>query len=220
MTTKSLVTAIAIVIATSCLVLIILRNGLSNPGSPDDGTENHNYFTKNSQGAFYRGTPIVGADLTTFTALNDPYGHDTLFSKDAYHVYISNPQSANIEILQGADPRTFEVLMSLTVSCVPERQSCEGDFPFAVILAKDGQAVYGALGGRIKGADPTSFETLKTPDGAPSVFAQDKDHIYAGSLSGDATIIAADRKSFHVISETEAQDNSHVYFEDSTVSSN
>ena len=79
--------------------------------------------------------------------------------------------------------------------------------------------VYGALGGTIKGADPTSFESLKTEDGAPSIFARDKEHIYAGSIDGDATIIPADRNSFHVVSETEAQDKSHAYFEDHTLSS-
>ena len=212
--------AVVVLVAVCCFTLIALRNEFSNSATTKDGLINEHYFTKNSQGAFYRGVSIAGADSSTFTALNDPYEHDTLFSKDAYHVYISDAQSGDTKILQGADPRTFEVLISLTVSCIPERQSCEGDFPFAVILAKDWQAVYGAHGGRIKGADPASLETLKTPTGVPSVFAEDKDHIYAGSSNGGTTIIAADRNSFHVISECEAQDKSHVYFEDSTVSSN
>jgi len=162
---------------------------------------------------------IQGADTSTFVSLNDPKRHPTLFSKDALRVYVSDPQSGDTRILQNADPVTFKVLIALTVSCVPERQSCgDGDFPFGVILAKDKHAVYGALGGVKNDADASSFENLKTPDGSPSVYSQDKNHIYAGSIEdGDATVINVDMNTFHVLSETQARDKNHLYFEGGAV---
>jgi len=208
---------IAVLVGLACAALLILQHEFSRSSEKTDIITNDNYFSNDTQSAFYRGIPIPGADPATFIALNDPYGRHTLFSKDARHVYISDPQSGTTDILLGADPDTFRVLISLTVPCIPENQSCDGDFPFAVILAKDNRAVYGARGGIIEGADPFSFETLQTPDGAPSVFAQDKNRIYAGSIKGDATHMTTDRKSFHIISETEAQDNNHFFFEDSAI---
>ena len=87
-----------------------------------------------------------------------------------------------------------------------------------MILAKDKHAVYGALGGVINDADASSFENLKTPDGSPSVYSQDKNHIYAGSIEdGDATVINVDMNTFHVLSETQARDKNHLYFEGGAV---
>jgi hypothetical protein len=88
-----------------------------------------------------------------------------------------------------------------------------------VILAKDKHSVYGQLGGVIAGADTASFEDHRAPDGSPSVYTQDKNHTYAGSIvSGDATVINVDRVTFHVISPTEARDKHQLYFEGNMVS--
>ena len=103
---------------------------------------------------------------------------------------------------------------------MPSRQSCDGDFPFGVTLAKDRDAVYGALGGIVADADASSFQDLNTPGGAPSLYSQDKNQTYAGSTGGDATVIKVDRATFHVISATEARDKNHLYFEGSIVSEN
>ena len=131
---------------------------------------------------------------------------------------MSDPQSGDTRILTNADPASFTVLISLTVACVPDKQSCDGDFPFDVTLAKDKQAVYGGLGGVIADADASSFHNLNTSGGAPSVYSQDKNETYAGSMSGDATVIKVDRATFRVTSATEARDKSHLYFEDNIVS--
>jgi hypothetical protein len=56
------------------------------------------FFSKNDRDAFYRDVVIQGADASTFAALTDSVGRPTLFSKDAMHVYVSDPQSGDTSI--------------------------------------------------------------------------------------------------------------------------
>jgi DKNYY family len=218
MSSRNTIVVITILVAFG-VALFAVNNGFSIPLYKAPRGDAQPFFSKDAHHAFYLGAVIQGADASTFTALTDSEDHPTLFSKDAMHIYVSDPQSRDTHILQNADPTSFTVLISLTVSCVPNRQSCDGDFPFSVILAKDKHAVYGELGGLIAEADATSFEDLKTPDGSPSVYTQDENHTYAGSIAGgDAKVISVDRATFHVISATEARDRNNLYFEGNIVS--
>jgi len=218
MSSRKTIVVITILVASG-IALFAVNNGFSIPLHKAPGGDAQPFFSKDAHNGFYRGAVIQGVDASTFMSLTDPEDHPTLFSKDAMHVYVSDPQSRDTHILQNADPTSFIVLISLTVSCVPNRQSCDGDFPFSVILAKDKHAVYGALGGIITDADASSFADLKTPDGSPSVYTQDKNHTYVGSMAdGDATVIKVDRATFHAISATEAHDKNNLYFEGNIVS--
>jgi hypothetical protein len=60
---------------------------------------------------------------------------------------------------------------------------------------------------------------MVTPDGSPSVYTEDENHTYAGSIAGGgAKIIKVDRATFHVTSATEAHDKNNLYFEGNIVS--
>ncbi len=216
---NGIISVTIVVFFIACGVVLSAIKGFSTSPQKTPEGDSQSLFSKNDRDAFYRDVVIQGADVSTFTALTDSAGHPTLFSKDAMHVYVSDPQSGDTRILQNADPASFAVLISLTVACVTNRQSCEGDFPFSVIVAKDKHAVYGELGGVIAEADAASFEDLKTPDGSPSVYTQDENHTYAGSIAGgDAKVINVDRATFQVISATEARDKNNLYFEGNIVS--
>jgi DKNYY family len=146
---NGIISVTIVVFFIACGVVLLAIKGLSTSPHKIPEGDSQSFFSKNDRDAFYRDVVIQGADASTFAALTDSAGHPTLFSKDAMHVYVSDPQSGDTRILQNADPASFAVLISLTVACAPNRQSCDGDFPFGVTLAKDKHAVYGALGGII-----------------------------------------------------------------------
>ena len=172
------------------------------------------FFAKDSSHVYFGGVPIDDADVATFSLLKDPKGEGTLYSKDKSHVYVSSPQSRETKVVENADPSSFMILVSLTVPCLPEKHDCNnGNFPFGIVLAKDENSVFGAFGDVISEADSTTFEVLKDPADEFSIYSKDNKHIYAGNLNINTKILLADYSTFNVLSQTEAQDKNHTYFE-------
>lgn len=146
--------------------------------------------------------------------LKDPEGNPTLYSKDSFHVYITSPQSGEKEVLEGADPATFLVLASIAVDCFKEKQNCrDGNFPYAMVLAKDNHAVYYTHRNIIPQANPATFEVLRSPEGSLSVYSRDSKNIFVGTVDESVSVLDADYASFQVLSVTTAKDKNHQYFE-------
>jgi hypothetical protein len=167
------------------------------------------FFAKDNVHAYYRGIIVEGIDVSSFTPLLTPWGNDTFYSKDKNSVYISSPQSGITKMLEGAGPATMKVLAHVIIPCMPEKEDCTDSFPFEQIYAKDANHVYGMFGNVIADADSPSFEIMLAPDGSPSVYARDKDHIFVS----EGVLKTADRNSFVVLNQTDAQDKNNKYYE-------
>jgi len=86
------------VILIACGVVLFAIEGLSTSPHKIPEGDSQSFSSKNDRDAFYRDVVIQGADASTFTALTDSVGRPTLFSKDAMHVYVSDPQSGDTRI--------------------------------------------------------------------------------------------------------------------------
>lgn len=161
-------------------------------------------------------------DLPTFESLKDLSGKATRFSKDKNYVYGRALQEPTIFVVDNIDPKTFvALLMDLLRDDRYPEDELSGWIP--VEFYKDANHVYSAeyAGLRIlEGADPKTFEIIKSPNGKYSAYAKDKTTIYSlaplyqnPELEYSFKLKGADHASFQVLDSNHAKDiNTHYYF--------
>lgn len=106
----------------------------------------------------FNGQPIVGADVATFSPIDDASGKSTDYSKDKAHVYLGTT------VVMGADPATFSVVGG------PYKTSGGTQYYYA----KDKRYVY-VNNLVIANADPATFAVVS---GSTTINARDKNHTY------------------------------------------
>jgi hypothetical protein len=122
-------------------------------GHPMDSEAAFETIGKDKNSVYLGSSVVAGIDAKTFEYV----GKDSLYFKDSSHVYLYSRRAGEIDVVDGADPGSFE---------------CVGDCSYA----KDRKAVYYGFY-IVEGADPATFHAISDPnlfDGA-----QDKSHTYA-----------------------------------------
>jgi len=136
---------------------------------------------------------VYAYDTKTFKALKNGSFAAGDYGRDKTHVYY------NENIIKGADPDSFEVL-------VFERGSKKYFGPnYEKSYSKDKSHVY-HRGKIIDKADPASFKLLGDSHGG-DYYWKDKSHVYYI----DRVVTGADPNSFQVLNSRYAKDKSHVY---------
>lgn len=142
---------------------------------------------------------ISGSDPATFVIESE-------YAKDRDHVYLPD-QSGNIQILAGADPRTFRFL-----GYVIQDAKDTGDKAYGFYGKDDARAYFEER--LVEGAD-ASFRFMDI-DGQRSGYARDKRHIY-NIYSSYPINKDADPDSFVILSRWYAKDDRNVYSYDPDV---
>lgn len=152
-------------------------------------------------------------DPESFVAIPVPNDSWIGYYKDKDHVYKVEGQEQILNVLEGVDKDSFEILESVTIPC---QGNCEDAFPEAVYsYLKDKNNVYfeNVMSGVIRiirGADPATFEVL---DGKVYYDAQDKNHKY---LKGET--VAFNSQNLDVLTGKDgkdwgfARDKDRVYY--------
>lgn len=169
-------------------------------------------WAKDRNHVYFRESPIIGADPTTFTLI------DETFAKDKNHVYFtSDYETPSVKILPDADPKTFKIVYEASpifdiyyskdgrhafrnANIIPNSDARS----FTVIdnnWSKDNKHVYYETTA-LPGADPRSFNKIN------DYFEKDAHHIYLR----EKLIKDADIKSFQILNTNYSKDKKHVFF--------
>lgn len=142
-------------------------------------TTSNSTLSQDSEGNWYENGILAEVpDAATFVALPQPGGGWVSFYKDKNHIYILEGQAHILNIFEGVDLNTFEVLGGRDIP----GKTIEGEtwpIRYSYLKDKDHVLFYDHVSGRIKiipDADPSTFETADDP--ISSVDARDKNHYY------------------------------------------
>jgi len=151
---------------------------------------------------YFRSSMVPDADPNTFSIISDPNSTQTVYAKDAAHVWLldwhyTDSAGQVFSPIQGADPATF--------AYVGEMDSCEGGCPIPHI-AKDANHVY--LDGKVSPDVDAATYTYLSP-----AYQKDKNHVY---LDG-AVLAGADPATFEAVEVVGlsfiGKDANHIYNE-------